>query len=126
MSREIKFRAWLKKEKKTVDVSLIDLYYKGILFPSEPDVYSENGYDGEGREFKDIELMQFTGLKDVDGVEIYEGDILKKGNDVDVVEWTNDYAGFHLKKGYPIFNVDIINKYKIIGSKFENPELVGD
>ena len=67
MSREIKFRAWDNKNKKLVSFENIEL------------PYSENvnlGGQLEGILDRGIILMQFTGRKDVNDKEIYEGDII--------------------------------------------------
>ena len=73
-SREIKFRAYSNNRKEIYLVTFIDFSKKIIFLRVEETVrgewYVKNG-------FSEVVLMQYTGLKDSDGVDIYEGDIVE-------------------------------------------------
>jgi uncharacterized phage protein (TIGR01671 family) len=82
-------------------------------------------------EFEDDDIEQSTGLKDNNGMSIYEGDVLKDHRgDVCIVVWDKDIASFtliktDLKTYYSPIDTDITN-FEIIGNIHENPELLED
>ena len=63
--KQVKFRAWEKSSKEMIEVYDID-FAGGII-----------NFNTAWRGLEEVELMQYTGLKDKNGKEIYEGDIIK-------------------------------------------------
>ena len=123
MSREIKFKIYYKGGKTMSPVS------RDIWELATMDVTSD-GIDEAKRE---VVWLQYTGLKDKNGVEIYEGDITSEG----VVRWFNDLAwdgggsshpGFYFERG--IYSNDLCyhtgfdEDIEVIGNIYENPELL--
>lgn len=121
MNRDIKFRAW--DGTKLREVTSINFSEKKAHFG-----------DGEWGKLKDCPLVQYTGLKDKNGTECYEGDIIRDSEDDRVyqVKWHDDVD-------YPAFDTDPIHSngdsngfsymalggdgFEVIGNIYENPEL---
>ena len=73
--REIKFRAWDKENKQWLRDSFLLCSYGGK--DNSIEISTESCGTEHGQRDCDIDLMQFTGLHDSRGVEIYEGDIVE-------------------------------------------------
>ena len=129
--REIKFRAWDKKEKKMWIQSLVGVgVYENALYsnPYSKDTKNEFTTHWTGGKITQ-ELMQYTGLKDKNGKEIYEGDIL----DIEGDTKRNPYQVIFRNAGFDaVAKTDFVGmgkwykdeKVEIIGNIYENPELI--
>lgn len=122
-----KFRAWDNWRKRMSVVDRIYMDTKGVRL-----YYDFGEY---WRDFRDVELTQSTGLKDKNGKEIFEGDILAFETDDEVINvnvfWDEEHALFMFEsKKYneqePLAELVENNTYpfEIIGNIYENSELL--
>ena len=131
--RTIKFRAWITEAKQMIEHNAID--FNDFLHKTNLDGSINHSYCGD-----DDILMQFTGLYDKNGKEIYEGDILNVGEnlvceivyvDKNVEDYGDEiHCAFHAKvyihnKTIPLDSY-LKNNCEIIGNIHENPELLNN
>ena len=120
--REIKFRAWDKRNKMMV---YEDTYVCDMAITLNGAVWCHDSYYETHNE--DFELMQYTGIKDVGGKKIFEGDILENIETKDYGPVDFCYGSFHwnMSPPFPVMNQENGHflKHRIIGNIYENLEL---
>jgi uncharacterized phage protein (TIGR01671 family) len=126
--REIKFRIWDKERKNWGWTYSLALHCSGQLY-SHPGCHNQTPH---------YEIMLSTGLKDKNGKEIYEGDIIKWSEDhltdggeniktikdIGEVIWSPEFAMFGLR-GRELGHWQFYEhqEYEVLGNIYENPEL---
>lgn len=120
--REIKFRAWDKKTKRMI-YEASDLE-NGYLIEIGLDGYVSATYKRICFDEDEIILMNYTGLKDKKGKEIYEGDIVKRSHYNYLIEFDEGTFGMNMKN-YGWKSLDrFLDLGEIIGNIYENKGLL--
>lgn len=118
MNREIKFRAWDKKGKFMEIVDDLQMFNNNLNVGLPSNEY----FLGED----DVELMQYTGLDDKNGKEIYEGDIVKYENMTGKIMFLNGSFIMSNFEETEEWELGVINaEIEVIGNEYDNPELLG-
>lgn len=128
--KKIKFRAWDERRNRMIEVTSIS-FRNGTIQEDTRHAVNRKIY------LDDVVLMQYTGLKDKNGVEIYEGDILEveKNEDGTYKGTINGNTFFGRFQGYSskikvdgmhdINNIRYWNNHvEVIGNIYENPDLL--
>lgn len=140
--REIKFRAWDKVRKEYLSAGQILISIEPGRRPERSNFYLDILKDANKYNDRFI-IEQYTGLKDKNGKEIYEGDIVKYTFDLpestyateiglkirtDKIFWSDWRSSFSV--GNQLANNDLFryvrngNRVEVIGNIYENPELL--
>ena len=123
-TRVTKYRAWDKQNKEMVIVDM-------ILFSTNEIDYKGN--NNEPKSIEHFELMQFTGLCNINKKEIYQGDILETkgidGRQCWVIEYEIDHcsSGFVprcILDNYSSCHNQVWEEGRVIGNIYKNPELL--
>ena len=125
--REIKFRAWVKDKNAIFEVVLINYVTKKVTYLLERVGHLLSIRDAK---FNDVELMQYTGLKDKNNKEIYEGDILFESFGERYYKVVFENGGFRaeFKGDFDEHSFDLIDVVaqgcEIVGNIYENSKFI--
>nr|DAV27943.1 MAG TPA: YopX protein [Caudoviricetes sp.] len=122
--REIKFRAWDRFKQRWSNYKINDdtVYFM--------DKNTGVWYGSYNKRYKDFNLMQYTGLKDMRGKEIYEGDVLFEsfGERYYKVVFENGSFRAEFEGDFEEYSFDLIDVVaqgcEVVGNIYENPELI--
>ena len=128
--RDIKFRCWDTENKEMLEVQELDYEDSYNGQPMIRTTMYSDYFDTE-----DMILMQYVGLKDKNGKEIYEGDIVKfRFKDdreefpdlIGYIEYQTTFTAFRIMSNQGSFKIDIteIKFIEVIGNIYENPKLL--
>lgn len=117
--REIKFRGWHTKEKRMTKVFSFGDIDTGYLISAMCWV-------------DDLEIMQYTGLRDVAGKKIFEGDIVRFGLDDQGMDRMGavgysfaEFTIISIARKYPDIRLSDATRLKVIGNIYQHPEFPG-
>lgn len=129
--REINFRVRVKSTNEISNIARIDFISKEVFTLKQFDSYLEEFI----YTFDEVDFIESTGLTDVNGAEIYEGDILQSVDDetyMSVVEYCTEGVGscgccYDEFEGAGFKAKDLSFKESVVvGNIYENPDLLGD
>lgn len=129
---EYKFKAWVKPVIENgeviytgcmVDILEIDFERRKIIYYEPFDLLPMVGKKEE-LSFDEIELLPYIGLNDINGKEIYKGDILKFAHEREDFKNENAKIVVEIPKIYSVMSNPYNHNFEIIGSVYTNPELL--
>ncbi|MFS0996083.1 YopX family protein [Enterococcus gallinarum] len=129
-----RFRAWDKEENLWIKVASLvfdeegEMWYLGPVMDDFNPVYYENELG------KTWEIMQSTGLKDKNGVEIFEADVVKVSDGSNEEDSYFSVVKNYADEGYPAFDIEAPSSWNyesnilaaIMGGEYETIEIIGN
>ncbi|OME07548.1 hypothetical protein BSK60_31185 [Paenibacillus odorifer] len=120
MGREIKFRAKRKDD--------VWVYGSLVVGTDGETMYIFTSEGAQWSVFSET-VGQYTGLKDKNGRETYEGDLLKDDAGIGEVEWVQEHCAFMIFAREPSFYYHLecdgqLKVSEVVGNIYENPELI--
>lgn len=142
-----KLRAWDTERKRMHDVLIIrfeDEQYTRVVFKEEHQNSSADGYENDWQYARKTHLMEWTGAKDMNGTDIYEGDIIRKEicspddmafgcyGDIGVVKYDSSVIGFIIDSVdtgddgfYDSRGMNFsFDRIEIVGNIYESPDFL--
>lgn len=126
--RDIKFRVWDNERNAMLNSKSVDIdFFEGKIEITSDTIRYDEVYTDE---IKDFELMQYTGVKDKNGREIYEGDIititLDTGNVITGSVGMNNgqWSIKYYDRYYSLVSIWYEMQPEVIGNIYENPKLL--
>ena len=119
--RELKFRIW---------DDILKIMYTPEMDEKYKNLWEIPAIEGGVLKVRDkIMVMQYTGLKDRNGKEVYVGDILQTENEKYTVAWSDDFCSFGLRitkrsGKWKSLRWIIKKEFEVIGNLYQNPELL--
>lgn len=125
--KEYKFRAWHTGNIRGVCAPKPEMGKPEMCYPHPNWQANALQWKSEGQP---VIVMQFTGVIDKNGADIYEGDVISDHLGVGVIEYKDEYGAFRVnyKNSYAKWFIDYLSgerkTIKVIGNIYENPELM--
>lgn len=126
--REIEFKAWLKHRRTKImcKVTIINFNLKKVCL-----LDTERGVELGWYDLDDIQLIEYTGLKNKNGVKIFDGDIVENiySNSKYELFWDEENCCFRMRNidddyDYLVLNIREAGMIEVIGNIYENKELL--
>nr|DAY95781.1 MAG TPA: YopX protein [Caudoviricetes sp.] len=129
-----RYRAWDKEENRWINIASLVFDEEGELWYLSPVMDDFNPVYYENDLGKTWEIMQSTGLKDKNGVEIFEGDVVKVSDGGNEEDSYTSVVKNYADEGYPAFDIEAPSSWyyesnvlsTIMGGDYETIEVIGN